>query len=222
MDWFSATQGRTVLSGLIEAIHENAARLSTIDGATGDGDHGINMDKGFARARELLGPGPVELPQGLYVLGQVLLTEIGGSMGPLYGSFFLEMAAMAKGETKITGPVFGRMLMAGLATVQDVGGAVPGDKTLLDALVPAGAAYHGAIANGATFAAALELMAGAGEAGADSTRDMVARVGRASRLGERSRGSLDAGAVSCALILRSLASSMVELLPPTGEPVVTG
>jgi dihydroxyacetone kinase-like protein len=216
MDGFSATEGRPVLLDLIGVVHENAARLSAIDGATGDGDHGVNMDKGFRRAGELLGSGAVDLQQGLSVLGQVLLTEIGGSMGPLYGSFFLEMAETTTDEVVITGPLFGRMLEAGLAVVQDIGGAVPGDKTLLDSLVPATAAYRVAIASGSTFAEALESMANAADAGAQKTKEMVARVGRASRLGERSRGSLDAGAVSCSLILRSIANSMTQLLNPPG------
>lgn len=206
--------GRDVLVALIQAIHGQASRLSEIDGATGDGDHGANMDKGFARAAEILGASETDVPGGLSLLGRVLITEIGGAMGPLYGSFFLEMASAAGANPTIDANLFGGMLAAGLAAVVDVGNAAVGDKTLLDALGPADAAYRSAVAEGATFAEALDAMAVAAEAGSESTRGMVARVGRASRLGERSRGSLDAGAASCAVILRSLATSIKALLSP--------
>jgi dihydroxyacetone kinase-like protein len=203
-----ADAGRPVLEALIATIHENAANLSELDGATGDGDHGVNMNKGFTRAGQLLGPGDASLARGLSVLGQTLLTEVGGAMGPLYGSFFLDMAAAAGAEPTVTGDTFGKMLVAGLAAVLDVGEAKVGDKTLLDALVPAEAAYREALEAGGSFSEALMAMADAAATGAESTRGMIARVGRASRLGERSRGHVDAGATSCALILGALATSI--------------
>jgi len=212
VDDFSATEGQPILAALIEAIHENAGRLSQIDGATGDGDHGVNMDKGSLRARDVLGPGPFDLARSLSALGNVLITEIGGAMGPLYGSFYLDMASVAAGAERINSDVFGRMLVAGIAAVQDLGGAKLGDKTLLDALLPGEAAYRAARDNGEMFAVALGRMADAAEQGSESTRGMVARVGRASRLGERSRGFLDAGSVSCAIQLRALANAMSELI----------
>ena len=200
--------GRPVLEALIAAIHGNAAHLSALDGATGDGDHGVNMNKGFTRAGQLLGPGDASLARALSLLGQTLLTEVGGAMGPLYGSFFLDMAAAAGNEPAISGDTFGRMLAAGLAAVLDVGEARAGDKTLLDALVPAETAYRASRGAGGSFSDALGAMADAAVTGAESTRDMIARVGRASRLGERSRGHVDAGATSCALILGALATSI--------------
>jgi dihydroxyacetone kinase-like protein len=213
MDGFSASEGRTILDALIEGIHANAARLSQIDGATGDGDHGINMDKGFLRTRELLGDGPVDLATGLSTLGRVLVTEIGGAMGPLYGSFYLDMSTAIGGAATIDGEVYQRMLAAGVAAIQDLGDARPGDKTLLDALLPAEAAFRETLGRGGSFAAALADMAEAAERGAEATRDLVARVGRASRLGERSRGFLDAGAMSCAIQLRAMADAMTAHLP---------
>jgi phosphoenolpyruvate---glycerone phosphotransferase subunit DhaL len=212
VDGFSVSAGRPILDALIDAIHLNAARLSQIDGATGDGDHGINMDKGFLRTRELLGTGPVDLAKGLATLGKVLVTEIGGAMGPLYGSFYLDMASAIGNAQQVDGALFERMLAAGTMAIQDLGEAKAGDKTLLDALLPAQAAYRESLARGESFAAALARLAEAAEAGAESTRDMVARVGRASRLGERSRGSLDAGSVSCAIQLRAMADAMSALL----------
>lgn len=214
MDGFSASDGKPVIDALIAGIHENAARLSQIDGATGDGDHGINMDKGFLRAGELLAWEPYGLAEGLSALGTVLVTEIGGAMGPLYGSFYLDMASTIGDAEAIDGPLFVKMLAAGIAAIEDLGEAELGDKTLLDALLPAQAALTESLGRGETFALALGHMAEAAEQGSESTRDMVARIGRASRLGERSRGFLDAGSVSCAIQLRAMADSMTVLLAP--------
>ena len=208
MTMLPATEGRAVLIDLIAAMHENAARLSELDGATGDGDHGVNMDKGFSRAADHIGADPVGLSEGLAVLGQTLLTEIGGAMGPLYGSFFLAMAETGAGRDAIDGGTFARMLRAGRAAVVEIGGASPGDKTLVDVITPADAAMTAAVEAGAPFADALAAMAAAATQGAASTKDMVARIGRASRLGERSRGYVDAGAASAAVILGSLARSI--------------
>lgn len=202
---YPTSQGRPLLLALIETIETNGTYLSEIDGATGDGDHGINMTKGFRRTRELLGDREVTVAEGLEILGNVLLSEIGGAMGPLYGTFFLDMAAPSRGLDAIDRDVFGKMLAAALATVQDLGGAKPGDKTMIDTLVPAISEYQAAAGGGADFPEALNRMAAAAERGRDSTRDMIAKLGRASRLGQRSRGILDAGATSCALILKSLA-----------------
>lgn len=204
----AAIAGHLVLVQLASAIHANAVRLSGIDGATGDGDHGVNMDKGFTRALEVAGPGPMSVPEALATLGNVLVNEIGGAMGPLYGSFFLEMAATGSADPEVSAEGFGRMLAAGVAAVREIGGAEVGDKTLLDTLVPAIAAYEAALAAGEPFPDALRAMATTAESAADATRLLVARVGRASRLGERSRGFLDAGAASCAVILVALASAL--------------
>jgi dihydroxyacetone kinase-like protein len=196
---------------LVQTIQENAAYLSELDGAIGDGDHGVNMSKGFTRAGERLGD-ETGLSEGLSVLGDTLLTEIGGAMGPLYGTFFLEMSDACRGQPVIDGQTFGVMLDAGLRGVQELGDAQAGDKTLLDTLIPARAAYWAALSAGDGFPAALGKMVAAAEEGKEGTRDMVAKIGRASRLGERSRGHLDAGATSCYLILKSFAESMTALL----------
>ncbi len=208
---FLARRGRTVVDALIATIDANAILLSEIDGAIGDGDHGVNMRKGFTRAGQRFTV-ETDLAGGLDVLGDTLLTEIGGSMGPLYGTFFEEMARTALGHPEIDADLFGRMLDAGTDAILDVGGAGLGDKTLVDVLLPAREAYHASLAGGGAFADALESMARAADEGRDSTRDLVAKVGRASRLGERSRGVLDAGATSCALLLGTFASSISGLL----------
>jgi dihydroxyacetone kinase-like protein len=198
----------SVVTDLVAVINANRAYLSEIDGAIGDGDHGINMSKGFTAAGARLLAEPGGLRHSLAVLGETLLEGVGGSMGPLYGSFFGAMAEALAGRETVDAAAFSAMLAAGLSVLQELGSAKVGDKTLLDALVPAREAFDAAVAGNRSFAEALGAMAAAADRGRDSTRDLVARVGRASRLGERSRGVLDAGATSCALILGSMATSL--------------
>lgn len=195
-----------IIEELAEVIVANKAWLSEIDGKIGDGDHGSNMAKGFGRAAERIHGKDMTLDAAMLVLSDVLMSEIGGSMGPLYGLMFEDMAGAIKGRAEIDAEAFSAMLNAGLAGVQGVGNAQVGDKTLIDTLVPAVAAFDAAKAQG--FAPALAAMTEAAEKGRDSTIDLVARIGRSSRLGERSRGVLDAGATSCCMILTSLGNSI--------------
>ncbi len=187
-------------------------RLSEIDAATGDGDHGINMAKGFRLVLERLGDGPFDLAHGFATIGDTLLGDIGGSMGPLYGSFFTEMSDTIDGSDALDRDGFLLMLRAGEAAIVDLGEAKVGDKTLIDVLTPAREAFERAAGSGEDFAACLAALRDAAANGLEATRDLVARLGRASRLGERSRGVLDAGAASCELILRTLADGLIQRL----------
>lgn len=208
---FPNAGGRVVVDNLAVVIKENKVSLSQIDGAIGDGDHGINMAKGFSMAEERIEAG-ASLTEALQVLADVLMSEIGGAMGPLYGGFFKGLMRASKGKEAIDAVAFGEMLDQAIAAVQRLGEAKVGDKTLLDTLDPAVKAFHSGVASGKPFMDALADMASAAEKGRDSTVGLVARVGRSSRLGERSRGVLDAGAASCCLILQSVAKSVTALL----------
>ena len=199
-----------VVENLIDMLAVQRAYLSEIDGAIGDGDHGINMSKGFSQARARMAqraqaPG---LADALDDLAITLLEGIGGSMGPLYGGFFLAMSEALSGQGDLTRENFGEALSRGVEAVQDVGNAQVGDKTLIDTLVPARDAYIAALEAGKPFSAALDEMVAAARQGQESTRMLQARIGRASRLGERSIGVLDAGATSCYFILQSMAASI--------------
>lgn len=212
MNEFTNQDGRKLVEAMVQVIHENAALLSDLDGVIGDGDHGVNMNKGFTLAAQRLSDQDWDLTQGLKVLGAVLLEEIGGAMGPLYGSFFGEMATSTLGRKTIDAATFSSMLNAGLSAIESLGGAKVGDKTLVDTLVPALAAFETIVGQGGTFREALIGLQDAAERGKESTKAMVAKVGRASRLGERSRGVLDAGSVSCWLLLRAMAQASLSLL----------
>ncbi|MGA2642195.1 MAG: dihydroxyacetone kinase subunit DhaL [Spirochaetia bacterium] len=212
MESFANTRGYPVIQRVIASVRDNAASLSEIDGAIGDGDHGVNMGKGFGLAAERLAAGSCSLSEGLATIGNVLLTEIGGAMGPLYGTFFRSMARESRSFSEIDAQVFESMLRKAEEGVVSLGNAKRGDKTMLDTLGPALEAFRGSRRGGMGFCDALRAMMKAAETGKDSTKDMVSRVGRSSRLGERSRGTLDAGAVSCWLILTAMGQSMIELL----------
>ena len=207
-------QAGPIVLDLVETINANRAYLSEIDGLIGDGDHGINMSKGFTQCGEALRAHPPlpGLAEGLDTLAMTLLEGIGGSMGPLYGSFFMGLAETLSGKETLDAQLFGEALANGVAGVETVGSAKVGDKTLMDTLVPAREAFLAAVAGGADFSTALTAMIDAAERGWHSTKDLQARIGRAARLGERSIGVLDAGATSCFLILKTLGTSVQQRL----------
>jgi len=207
MYYLDASRGTEILQDLIAIILENRTYLSEVDGAIGDGDHGVNMAKGFRLCGEAIAGQPLTLSNALGKLASVLIGSIGGSMGPLYGSLFLGMATTIKVHTRIDSDVFAEMLSGGLRSLQDISDAKVGDKCMLDTLVPAVEAYHQSLAAEDDFPTALEKLRLSAEQGKESTTDLVSKIGRSSRLGERSRGHLDAGAVSCCLILKQLADS---------------
>lgn len=205
MQTFTNTAGSAIVDQMILTIQENKQYLSDIDGLIGDGDHGINMNKGFTLCREELDKNPGNLSYSLKVLAKILMMKIGGSMGPLYGKFFKAIGMALEGKEEIGINEMGEALKAAVDAIASISPAIVGDKTLIDTLIPAVDAYLKAINEGKSFSHALEVLKIAAREGRDSTKDMVAKLGRASRLGERSRGVLDAGATSCCLILETIA-----------------
>lgn len=191
---------------IVKAIQDNQNRLSEIDGATGDGDHGVNMNKGFTMAAGRI-DAEGTLSDALKTIGRTLVMDIGGSMGPIYGTMFRALAKAFKTD-EIGVSELSAALNAAVSGLKDLAGAEEGDKTLIDTIAPAARAVSVAVANGADLVTALDAMADGARTGLESTRGMVAKIGRASRLGERSRGHLDAGAASCCIILVTLAAGM--------------
>lgn len=202
---------KNIVQNMIDTIVENRQYLSEIDGLIGDGDHGINMAKGFtgcAQRLEKLGDKAAHLPTALDQLSQALMDDIGGSMGPLYGKFFDGWASTLSPYSRMDGELFGQALAAGIENIQKMGQAQLGDKTLMDTLIPALEAYNAALSDNASFEHALQAMSQAAESGKDSTKNLQARLGRSARLGTRSIGVLDAGATSCWLLLRAMSESI--------------
>lgn len=209
---FKNQDGGCIVDGLIKTIQDNKDFLSEVDGKIGDGDHGINMNKGFTMCGDKLKGTTYNMSEAFATLSATLMEDIGGSMGPLYGVIFDEMSVVSEGKEEIDAAVFDEMLSSAVAAVQDIGSAKKGDKTLLDTLIPASEAFSAAVAANRDFAECMEEMRKNAKEGWQATENMVAKIGRASRLGERSRGVLDAGATSCYLMLDSIATSVQELI----------
>jgi len=214
VQYFLNSEGIIIVYDLIKTIQDNALYLSEIDGAIGDGDHGINMNKGFTMCKERLIGKQINLSMALSTLGEVLLNEIGGAMGPLYGMFFFGMSNACNNKKQIDSIVFKDMLETAVSELReiDLSKAKIGDKTMMDTLIPAVEAYKTTVNHGKSFVEALEEMKIAAKKGKESTKELIAKVGRASRLGERSRGFLDVGAVSSWLMLKSMADSIIQII----------
>lgn len=209
---FKNSEGKKIIMALVKATQDNKVYLSEIDGAIGDGDHGVNMSKGFTMFEKKVACKDMNLTEALKSLGRTLLLDIGGSMGPLYGTFFIEMSNQTKGVESIDKSVFVKMITAALVGIKELGNAQIGDKTLIDSLEPAAITYKLSVEQGKNFKDALREMKSAAIKGRDSTIDLVAKIGRASRLGERSRGVLDAGATSCCILICTMADAIIEML----------
>src|SRR5215213_7009004 len=199
------------MTGAAAAIEAEADHLTQLDSAIGDGDHGINMTRGMRAVTAALAGADAAAPPGrqLTLAGKTLVSTVGGASGPLWGSA-LRRGGRALGDAaELDGPALLEVLTAALAAVQELGAAVPGDKTMVDALGPAVEALRERVEAGAGLDSALAAAAEAADAGARATTPMQARKGRASYLGERSVGHQDPGATSTALIVRALGSALV-------------
>jgi phosphoenolpyruvate---glycerone phosphotransferase subunit DhaL len=194
------------LEKVCEVIEAQKAYLSELDGAIGDGDHGVNMAKCFREVKKKLSTNQgKDLPSILKDVGMVVLNSVGGAMGALYGTFFLKLAQDAGGKSELHLVDLVLMFQAAEKGILDIGKAKPGDKTLIDTLSPAVRCLEKAEKEGRSLSDALADFLEAAKKGMESTKEMVAKMGRASRLGERTLGHQDAGATSCYLILRSMA-----------------
>lgn len=211
MNTFKNANGKSVLLTMVKAIQENKAYLGEVDGLIGDGDHGMNMNKGFTVFGQRVADKDISFTQGLDELGTILMTEIGGSMGPIYGTIFIDMAEAGEDLDEISLGNLADMLETGLKGLQQIVEANVGDKTLVDTLAPSVQSLKADAAAGTDLKTALQNMRAAAEKGKESTKDMVAKFGRSSRLGERSRGVLDAGATSCCIILTAMADGIAAL-----------
>lgn len=212
MDSFENKSGEVILLKMVKSIQDNKDYLAKVDGLIGDGDHGMNMNKGFTIFETRFQGQNISFTEGLEELGIILLNEIGGSMGPIYGTFFMEMSEAGEDLTTIAIADFADMLESGQKGLFEIVDARVGDKTLVDTLSPAVDVMKAAAAEGKSFKETLVLMKKAAEAGRDSTKDLTAKFGRSSRLGERSKGVLDAGATSCWLILSAMADGILDIL----------
>lgn len=197
-----------ILKNIIAAIEENAQFLTDLDAAIGDNDHGINMARGFKKVdADLPGLAGKDIGAILKKVGMDLVSTVGGSSGPLYGTAFMKAGAKAAGKNEISLDDFIIMMDEAIGGVQLRGKAVKGEKTMLDAMIPAQEAMKAAAAGGADAAAVLQAGVKAAEEGVEYTKTIIATKGRASYLGERSIGHQDPGATSFTVILQAIAAA---------------
>lgn len=207
---FKNSDGKQIVLNMIQVIQDNKDYLSDIDGAIGDGDHGINMNKGVSLAKVDIEKDTC-LSDALSTLSKVLMNKIGGSMGPLYGSIFMGMRKAIIDHEDIDGNMIGEMLQQAYENIKMISIAKPGDKTLVDVLEPALIAYQSAYEQTKDMKGALLNCKKAANEGMLATKDMQAKLGRASRLGEKSIGFQDAGATSCCMIITALCDGAIAL-----------
>jgi dihydroxyacetone kinase-like protein len=202
----SDTLGYPQISGMLNAavaqIRANHERLSQLDSAVGDGDHGTTILRAMEAVSRAIPPQPASDLKGLFsAIGWAVMGCDGGSTGPLLGSFFLGMGEAGAGRTELDHDALVKAFEAGVAKLQKQSRAQIGDKTMMDAFLPALAALKAAPpAEG--IRAALQSAAQAAAEGAEATKTMRARFGRARNLGDRVLGHMDPGAVSISLILK--------------------
>ena len=197
--WLDASQ---------KVFAENRQQLTELDSAVGDGDFGISLDRGFTAVQsELSANPPADLRAVFQNAATVLIRTMGGSSGPLLGTFFLRAGATCAGKSELAPADVVALFQAGVEGLQQRGKAVLGDKTMLDALIPAVDAMRGALEAGSDQTEILERGAAAAEAGVRATITMQARKGRGSYLGERSVGHQDPGATGSYLLVKAAADT---------------
>ncbi|MFF4794718.1 dihydroxyacetone kinase subunit DhaL [Streptomyces sp. NPDC001276] len=189
---------RRWMTATAASVAREAEWLTALDSPIGDADHGSNLQRGFTAVRAALEKEAPQTPGAILVLaGRQLISTVGGASGPLYGTLLRRTGKALGDAAEVSEKQLAEALRAGVDGVMTLGGAAPGDKTMIDALVPAVDAL------GDGFAAARA----AAEAGAEATTPLLARKGRASYLGERSIGHQDPGATSSALLIAALADA---------------
>jgi len=197
--WLEASQ---------KVFAEHRQQLTDLDSAIGDGDFGISLDRGFTAVQAELAANPPADPRSVFQnVATVLIKTMGGSSGPLLGTFFLRAGAASAGKSELAPADVVAMFQAGVEGLQQRGKAALGDKTMLDALIPAVDAMQGALQAGSGLTEILDRGAAAAETGMRATITMQARKGRGSYLGERSVGHQDAGATGAHLLLKAAADA---------------
>lgn len=191
-----------------QAIIENKQFLTDLDQTIGDGDHGINMARGFTTVNEKIEklPDNCDFATALKTVGMGLITSVGGASGPLFGTAFLRAAGVCKDKTSIDAATAKAMLAAAIKGIQDRGKAVRGEKTMLDALIPAANAFTDGIKADKDVQQSLADAAKAAHDGVEYTKAIIATKGRASYLEKRSIGHQDPGATSVAIMLQALSN----------------
>ena len=203
----TASDLRDWIRAFADRVSDQRSHLTKLDSAIGDGDHGQNLHRGLAAAVQDLDDSNSDLTDTMRSVAMALISKTGGASGPLYGTFFMDLSKSASGKSDLDVADVAAMFRAGLDGVQRRGKAEPGDKTMVDALTPAVEALENAAAQERSLKEALDAAVEAAEEGMEATTPMVARKGRASYLGERSKGHQDPGATSSFYLVAAAADA---------------
>ncbi|MGQ9614947.1 MAG: dihydroxyacetone kinase subunit DhaL [Spirochaetota bacterium] len=186
-------------------MEEQKDYLTQLDAAIGDADHGINMERGFKKVIEKLNSTEgKDIGVILRETGMALISSVGGASGPLYGTFFIKASTLASGKDTLNDLELFSILREGVNAVMERGRAQAGDKTMVDALLPAIEKLEHAMRESIDFARAMKRAVASAEEGVKGTIPMIAKKGRASYMGSRSIGHQDPGATSAFLLLKAL------------------
>lgn len=201
---------KSMFSSIADAIAADRDRLCALDGVIGDADHGIAMELGFNAARDAVAAlDDTAEPTVLFnTAAKSFLNAVGASSGPLYATAFMRAGAAVKGKASLSDADFVVAFQAMAQGIRDRGKAEPGEKTMIDAWVPAAEAAGEAQAAGQSAAESIAAAAKAAADGAEATKDMIAAKGRSARLGDRSLGHVDPGAASAVTVIGSIAASL--------------
>lgn len=206
MSSLDTKQMAAIIEGMAKKIEAEKDYLTQLDNEIGDGDHGINLARGFeAVEKKLPSLAGGDIGALLKGVGMQLVSTVGGASGPLYGTAFMKAGMACKGLTELDGPAFVKAMEAAVDGIKMRGKATEGEKTMLDALCPALKVMQDELAAGKSLKEALQDAAAAAEKGVEYTKTIIATKGRASYLGERSLGHQDPGATSSFYLLQVLA-----------------
>lgn len=211
MTSIDAADLKRMFDAIAVAIEADKDRLCQLDGVIGDADHGIAMALGFGAVRDALAPLELTATEPTALLNTAaksFLNAVGASSGPLYATAFMRGAAAVKGKAALAGADVVALFQAMAQGIQDRGKAEIGEKTMVDAWLPAAQAAAAAHVAGKTLSESLAAALEAAEQGAEATKDMIAAKGRSSRLGERSLGHMDPGAASAVTVIGAMRKSL--------------
>jgi len=205
-----------ILDDITTEIVRNKDYLTELDSLVGDGDHGVNLERGFLKVRDQLPGlrGMSDIGSVLSAAGATLLSNVGGATGSLYGASLMKIGSVCRGKSEIKAQDLPEIFSVWSKAVMELGGAKAGDKTMLDVLLPATEAISLAATESNDLVYVLNKAVKAAREGLESTKSMVAKKGRASYLGDRSLGHYDAGAASLCLMLESCAKTVSNLKSP--------
>lgn len=198
-----------ILNKIADEINRNQEELTDLDREIGDGDHGVNIDRGFSEIKKILPTFKnLSTSEVFSKIGMTLLTKVGGASGAIYGTAFMNAGIYLKGKENITDEIIVETLKSMIDGIQKRGKAIQGEKTMLDTIIPVYEFLNGAINSGKTLEEIKNDVLAIARNAMESTKDIIATKGRAAYLGERSKGHIDPGAMSSYIMIKVICENI--------------